>query len=140
MTSFFFVVLATLLIVLAAQIRIHDGNYAAFYLGFGVWLECVYLAVHFGLNATLRRRARLAERISLVLGLLVMIPIGVIILILAVLLEQSIRMSHDAGERITHWVYAAIVLFLLVVPATLICRHIVLLVLRHRGARGADSA
>ena len=141
MTCLFFVVLASLLIVLAAQIKIHDGNYAAFYLGLGVWLECVYLAVHFGLNAMLIRRAGLADRISLVLGLLLMIPIGLIILILGVLLEQSIRMSYDVDERITAWVYATIVLFLLVVPATLICRHLVLLFLRQRAEHslGADS-
>ena len=140
-TCVFFLVLASLLIVLAAQIQIHDGNYPAFYLGFGVWLECIYLAVHFGLKATLVRRAKLAEKISAVLGLLLMIPIGLIITILAVLLEQSIRLPLPAEERITVWVYATIVMFLLVVPSVLICRHIVLSFLRQRTeqALGAHS-
>lgn len=131
-TFVFFLVLASLLIVLAAQIQIHDGNYAAFYLGFGVWLECIYLAVHFGLKAALVRRAKLADTISALLGLLLMVPIGLIIMILAVLLEQSIRMSSAAEERITAWIYATIVVFLLVVPSVLICRHILLWLLGQR--------
>jgi hypothetical protein len=107
MTGLFFIVLAGLLVVLAAQIQIHDGNYAAFYLGLGVWLECVYLAVHFGLEAMLITRARLAERISQVLAVLLMVPLGLIILILAVLFEQSIRTSvnYEPEVRITAWVF-----------------------------------
>src|SRR5258705_11913622 len=118
MTGLFFLVLAGLLVVLAAQIHIHDGNYAAFYLGFGVWLECVYLAVHFGLKALIRR-ARLAERISQVLGLLLMVPLGLIIFILAVLLEQSIRTSvnDEPKGRFTDLFYPSLIVFLFVVTA-----------------------
>jgi hypothetical protein len=143
MTGLFFIVLAGLLVVLAAQIQIHDGNYAAFYLGLGVWLECVYLAVHFGLEAILITRARLAERISQVLAVLLMVPLGLIILILAVLFEQSIRTSvnYEPEVRITAWVFASLVVLLLVVPAVLICRNVVFSFLQRRAeqALGADS-
>lgn len=125
-TALFFLVAAALLIVLGVRIPFHDGNYAAFYLGLGVLLECLYLVVHFGLSALLTR-VSLAERISRVLGLLLMVPLGLIILILAVLLEQSIRSSlvNEREVSVTEWVFGSLIFFLLVVPAVLICRNVV---------------
>lgn len=126
-TALFFLVSAALLIALAVRVPFHDGNYPAFYLGLGVLLQCVYLVVHFGLKAILFTRLLLAERISQVLGLLLMIPLGLIILILALLLEQSIRGSveSDGGVRETELVFGSLIFFLLVAPAVLICRGVV---------------
>ena len=64
LTGLFFLALAGLLGVLAFQIEFHDGNYALFYLGAGVWLECIYLSVHFILTAICVTRAGLAEKTS----------------------------------------------------------------------------
>ena len=143
MTALFFLVLAALLVVLAAQIQIHDGNYAGFYLGLGVWLECLYLTLHFALKAILISRNGLAERISNVLGLMLMLPLGLIILILIVLLQGWIGNSrrYEQEVQITNWVFASLVLFLLVVPAVLICRSMVASFLKRRAeqALGADS-
>lgn len=122
--SLFFLVLSALLILLATQFEIHDGNYAAFYVGLGVLLESLYLAVHFALKAILSSRSRLAARVSRILGLLLLVPLALIILILAVLLEQSIRGSH--GERTEDFVFAGIVVFLLVAPGFLIVRYLVI--------------
>jgi len=142
LSGLFFLILAGLLGLLAAQIKIDDGNYALFYLGAGVWLECIYVSVHFILRAILVARPRLAEKISSLLGMLLMIPLGLIILILFVLLEQSIRVSHgEPDERITDWVIGALVLVLLVAPAFLILRNVVSSFIQQRAeqALGADS-
>ena len=133
LTALFFLGLAILLFTLAKHVEMHDGNYAAFYLGAGVWLECIYLAAHFALRPILFSRIALADRISQALGLL-LIPVGLIILLLAVLIVQSIRAtSSNAPEaQITNWIFASLVLFLLVVPAILILRNLVILSLGRR--------
>jgi hypothetical protein len=132
----FFLVLSALLILLATRFEIHDGNYAAFYVGLGVLLESLYLTVHFALKAILSSsRARLAERISRILGLLLLVPLGLIILILAVLIEQSIRSTE--GGRSVDFTFASLVLFLLVAPGFLIFREIVLSFLRDRAKLGS---
>src|SRR5918996_5073398 len=129
------------LLVLASKVPFHDGNYALFYLGFGVLLECIYLATHFALAAILCSRRSTAERISRFLGILLMVPLGLIILVLGILLEQSIRLAYEQDEQITNWVIVSLVVFLLVVPAFLICRYILLTFFRQRAeqALGADS-
>ncbi len=50
MTAVFFLGLASLLCVLAAHVPYHDLNYAGFFLGAGVLLECIYLAVFLALR------------------------------------------------------------------------------------------
>jgi hypothetical protein len=132
-TALFFLGLAILLFILAKHVQMHDGNYAAFYLGAGVWLECVYLAAHFALRPMLFPRIALADRISQALGLL-LIPVGLIILLLAVLIVQSIRAtsSNEPEVQTTNWIFASLVLFLLVVPTILILRNVVILSLGRR--------
>ena len=142
LSGLFFLILAGLLGLLAAQIKIHDGNYVLFYLGAGVWLECIYVSVHFILRAILVARPRLAEKISSLLGVLLMIPLGLIILILVMLLEQSIRLSHgEPDERISDWVIGTLVLLLIVAPAFLILRNVVSSFIQRRAeqALGADT-
>ncbi len=137
LSSLFFLVLAGVLVYVAFQFQYHDGNYAAFYLAFGVWLESLYLAVRFALKAILRRRVMFAECITLILGLLLLLPIGLIISIEALLIDQSIRGSLSAeGEvRDVDYIFATLVLFLLVAPAFLILRDIVSSFLRYRAER-----
>jgi hypothetical protein len=137
LSSLFFLVLAGVLVYVAFQFHYHDGNYPAFYLAFGVWLETLYLAVWFALKAILSRRARLAERISHVLGLLLLVPIGLDILIQVLLLDQSIRGSLKAEGEVhsLELIFATLVLFLLVAPAFLILREIVSSFLRHRAQK-----
>ncbi len=133
--SLFFLTLAALLIVLASRVPYHDGNYQVFYLGFGLWLEVGYLTIHFGLKAILTKRARLIARISRILGLLLLVPVGLIILILAVLLDQSIRFSlrgYEREVRNDELIFGILILVLLVVPAFLILRDIVISFLRRR--------
>jgi hypothetical protein len=92
-----------------------------------VWLESTFLALHFGLAAILVSRARIAERISQILGVVIMVPLGIIIFILGILLVQSIRASYHFGveQEISDWIIASLVLFLLVGPEVLIFRYIV---------------
>ena len=101
-----------------------------------------YLAVHFGL-AAMMPRLKLADRISGILGLVVMLPLGLIILILIILIEQGITTSsrYEPEVQITNWVFASLVLFLLVVPSALICRNILCSFLQRRAeqALGEDS-
>jgi hypothetical protein len=127
MTALFFVVVASLLVIFGTQVQYHDGNYAAFYLGFGVLLESVYLATHFGLAAFLISRPKLAETISQILGLLLMLPVVLIILVLTLLLEQAIRTNvrNEVDVTVTNWVFGSLILLLLVVPSVLICRNII---------------
>ena len=133
-SSLFFLLLIAFLIYMATQIKFHDGNYSAFYLGGGVVLESVYAAVRFGLRAVLSSRPRLADRISEVVGLLVIVPVGLVILILALLAEQALRHGHTFGL-----VLAALVFSLLVVPALLIVRDLILSFMRANAARSRDS-
>ena len=142
-TALFFVALASLLVVFGTQVQFHDGNYPAFYLGFGVLLECVYLAIHFGLAALLISRRRLAERISKVFGMLLMVPVGLIIFILTLLLVQAIKSNvrNELDVTTANWTFGSLILLLLVAPSFLICRHITLSFLDRRAekALGADS-
>ena len=126
-TALFFLGTSSSLVALASRVPYHDGNYALFYLGFGVWLEATFLAIHFGLATILVSRARIAERISQILGIVIMIPVGLIILILGILLAQSIRSSYhfEVEQEVSDWVIASLVLFLLVGPEVLIFRYIV---------------
>lgn len=142
-TALFFLALAVLLIVFGTRTQFHDGNYPAFYLGFGVVLECLYLATHFGLAALLISRQRLAELISQVLGLLLLLPVGLIVAILMLLLEQSIRgnLRNESEVTLQNWSFGCLILLLLVAPSLLIFRHLVSSFLdsRARHMLGADS-
>ena len=126
-TALFFVGLSVFLIVLATKFEIHDGNYTVYYLGLGVWIECAYLAVHFCMAAIFISRSELVERIRQVAGIIVVIPIGLITLILLVLLDQSIRSNDDYEAEATavNWIFASLILILLVAPWVLICRRLV---------------
>jgi hypothetical protein len=64
LASLLFLVAAALIVLLTSQVKYHDGNYPLFYFGFGVLLECVYLAIHFALKTIFSSRASLAARIS----------------------------------------------------------------------------
>lgn len=142
MTALFFVVVASLLIIFGTQVQYHDGNYAAFYLGFGVLLESIYLAMHFGLAALLISRPRLAEAISRVLGLLLMPPVVLIILVLTSLLGQAIRSNvrNEVDVTIANWIFGSLILLLLVAPSVLVCRNIVFLFSdRREETPGVDS-
>jgi membrane protease YdiL (CAAX protease family) len=134
-TALFFLGTSGSLVALASRVPYHEGNYALFYLGFGVWLEATYLAIHFGLATLLVSRERIAERVSQILGILVMIPVGLIIFILGILLAQSIRGSwgYEQEEQISNWVIASLVLLLLVGPEVLIFRYIVFSFERRNG-------
>ncbi len=136
LASLLFLVGAALLVLLASQVKYHDGNYALFYFGFGVWLECVYLAIHFAVKTFFSSRASLAASISRILGLLLLVPIGLIVLILAVLIAQSIRTSEDYDRApVEEFILTILVLLMLVVPAFLIVRDVVISFLRQRAER-----
>jgi hypothetical protein len=127
MTALFFLVVASLLVNFGTQVQYHDGNYPAFYMGFGVFLESVYLATHFGLAALLISKPGLAETISRVLGLLLMLPVVLIILVLSLLLEQAIRANvrNELDVTIANWIFGSLILLLLVAPSVLISRNII---------------
>jgi hypothetical protein len=137
LASLLFLVAAALIVLLTSQVKYHDGNYPLFYFGFGVLLECVYLAIHFALKTIFSSRASLAARISRILGLLLLVPIGLIVLILAVLIAQSIRTfeDYDREAPIEEFIFAILVLLMLVVPAFLIVRDAVISFLRQRAER-----
>lgn len=137
LASLLFLIAAALIVLLATQVKYHDGNYPLFFFGFGVLLECVYLTIHFALKTISSRRGSLAGRISRILGLLLLAPLGLIVLILGVLLDQSARAKvNDAGEvPVEEFVYAILVFLLLVIPAFLILRDVVISFLRHRAER-----
>ena len=142
-TALFFLLVAIVLIVFGSEVQFHDGNYAAFYLGFGVLLECVYLATHFGLAVLLISNRRRAQTISQVLGLLLMLPLCLIVLVLTLLLEQAIRTNvrGDSATTLTNWIFGSLILVLLVAPSVLILRNIVCSFFDRRAeqALGADS-
>ena len=142
-TALFFLAVAIVIVVFGARTEYHDGNYPAFYLGFGVLLECIYLSLHYGVAALLCSRRKLAERISQVFGLLLMLPVGLITLILLVLLDQSIRgnVRNESEQTTSNWLFGSLILLLLVAPSFLICRNIVCSFLDRRAqhAPGANS-
>ena len=122
--SLMFLVAAVSLVRIAFQVQYGDGNYALFYFGFGVWLECIYLAIHFLLLVVFRSRLKLAGTVSQVLALLTFLPITLIVLIEGLLLGQYIdfnfRGNHES--QVEAWVVAVLVLLLLVIPALFMFR------------------
>jgi hypothetical protein len=121
LASLLFLCAAALLTLIGLRIQIHDGNYAAVYVGFGVWLECVYLTVHFLLQLALHSRPALVATISRVLAAIILLPIGLIIAIQVVLLEQSI---HFNGTDVGTLVFAALVFLLLFIPFVFMTRFV----------------
>ena len=116
-----FLCATVLLTLIGLKVQLHDGNYAAVYVGFGVWLECLFLTVHFFLRLVLQSRPSLVATASRVLAMLILLPIGLIVLIQLVLIEQSIYFGDRSIDTL---VFSAIIFLLLVVPGVFLIRFV----------------
>jgi hypothetical protein len=140
-----FVVIATLMFLCATvlmtliglRIQIHDGNYAAVYVGFGVWLECLFLTVHFFLRAVLQSRPSLVDTVSRVLAAIILLPIGLIVLIQIVLIEQSI---HFGDRSVDTLVATTLIFLLLVIPGVFMFRFVLGAAFRRRAQQPIEAA